>query len=482
MCTKLKIIKFFAILPLLQTIHLFADVKFNFTYADRPGQGFHVRPEAKAALEEIAHTIGTNWLKHHHSNIFIQVISKENKCDACDNTSYINHLNNQSSSVHHSSIQQKILKSQTFQDKIFDDILFVDFSCSYSFNDVVNENQCDFKALMLHKMTQLLGFSSSIPNNPISLKKSINNFIKKVFYYCFNNSSDSKLDELIQDMNFFQSINFNFDEYIFQQASSSFEILQAEFIVAFKNDIINNIPVDKARYPLYYKIIVDSLECINSNIEEFLALNYNDPKELIAQMLQFGLEKISGPVSSTLDIVKLKKNFLIFYSLNQQDDNYARHLEDFIATVPLPEPYLECLEKIIQFSSQHFIEKMDDKKISQLRSEIADTSLWASITLESLISLYHKKTMEVSFTYFDQFIINQNNERLFNKRKKLTTNHSSLFFKGPKVLQYLCKPIPLQSSNPGYILPEEKSLMNVFNKKGLQLHHWDEYTTAILLD
>jgi hypothetical protein len=64
-----KIIKLIPVVLLFQNLNLFGVVEFEFLYADKPGSGFHIKPEAKRDLEEVGQMIGSQWLKHHDAKI-----------------------------------------------------------------------------------------------------------------------------------------------------------------------------------------------------------------------------------------------------------------------------------------------------------------------------------------------------------------------------------------------------------------------------
>ncbi|PWU04326.1 MAG: hypothetical protein C5B43_04810, partial [Verrucomicrobia bacterium] len=167
----MKIVQSIIGILLLQSLTLFGDVKFNFIYADEPGTGFHIRPEAKSDLEKVGRLIGRKWLKHHNANIVIKVISEKDAHKSyLANARCASYLDNNKNGFHHSYLGKKIILGKNNNDKEFDGILNVNFHRSFGFGNKVKLHQFDFQAILIHEITHLLGFQSSYSKCPTSNK------------------------------------------------------------------------------------------------------------------------------------------------------------------------------------------------------------------------------------------------------------------------------------------------------------------------
>lgn len=195
----MKMIKLTCVVFLLQTFTALAHVTFDFTYFDPPKKGFNARPEAKAALEEVAKRIGDVWLKYHFADIAIKVVSIEDETTQCSHFLDINYSHQYRNGLLYSSAQEKIFfRYQNFDDDFYDATLYVNFSCPFSFKDEVKENQYDFKALMIYNITKLLGFRSANLHNSKSSNEDLEQLIIAILRLGLeklSRTTESKLDE-----------------------------------------------------------------------------------------------------------------------------------------------------------------------------------------------------------------------------------------------------------------------------------------------
>ncbi len=260
--TCMKIIKSTFIVLLLQTLALLGDVKFDFTYADAPGKGFHARPQAKAALEEVAKKIGSRWLKLHNARIAIKVVSEEN-AKACSDSLYISIGDEYRNGLLYSSVQEKILlgvkdvntDNDFDNDKEianeFDGTFYINFACPFSFNDDVSDNEFDFKGLVIHKITQLLGFWSSNLHNSKSEDEDLEQLVVALLQLGIeklSGTTESKLEEesikkqLLALTDFKDKPNDKFYDEIFHRTLLDEPVLESlNYIISFAIDSIENV-------------------------------------------------------------------------------------------------------------------------------------------------------------------------------------------------------------------------------------------------
>ncbi len=245
---KIVIISF-----LLQTLTLLGNVSFEFVYADEPGTGFHAKPKAQAVLKQLGEEIGGEWLKNHNALIKIKVVSKKDKSrGACiamtqeyDNKEkYKRNLIN----FDYSSIQRKIILGEKQSPREFDGVIEVNFAHKFSYGDHVHSDRLDFKEVMLHEITHLLGIASNAQTylefNGAHLRNNVNNFIKELFVYSINEiegvPQSFSLDSLKEDLIFFKNSHIDIRDNISELLSLPKEIrdLKEDLFLEFKKEYV----------------------------------------------------------------------------------------------------------------------------------------------------------------------------------------------------------------------------------------------------
>ena len=495
----MKIIKPILILILLQTLNLLADVKFDFTYADPPGTGFHAKPEAKAALEEVAATIGSHWLKYHNANLKIKITSSEEDNIKHSTDSFKVSLSKNSRNRFLYSSQEKIILpiSAGNPSDIFDGEICISFAYPFSFSDQINENEFDFKALMIQKITQILGFGSLTVLNDQLMKNINEQFIRRLFIYGYNEIKGSKqeinLNSIINSLNFFNSHNIDIEEYIQKNASSPIGKIYSDLIIRFKSAIVNNTAFDV--HANLMDELSNQLNKYELTIEDIIDFKYENLNDLTFEMLKLGMQKISDITTELSTENKIRKKFFAFFVLNE--NNYFSHFKDIIDSVSSETAIREYLKIIIDFVSEYFTDDSlsVDHEIA-LAEDFIDDVLDENGIKKSYAELLEQfeillDTPPVNYSLFDKFLTYKNGQRLFNKGKTLKTllsdfnehiQETHLYFSGPYTKQYLNSPIKLEKKTLTFLANENSIMSPFYDKKGLKARTWDKRVTAVMLD
>jgi len=171
----------------------FADVTFDFVYADPPGTGFHIRPEAKQALEEAGAELGS-WLDH-DAILRIHVVS-DSFADSNDNlAAAYSPIEGVTRGFYHTAVANKIIHGHTKTKRSYDGLLSVNFQkgrdkeAKFAYGDAIPEDKFDFKTIIFHELTHMLGFLSNIQldcdANEVE-KDSIKEFSEKLLLHGLN--------------------------------------------------------------------------------------------------------------------------------------------------------------------------------------------------------------------------------------------------------------------------------------------------------
>lgn len=158
-----KVIVFILFSILVGGIFAFGDVKFEVVYTDEPGEGFHRYPEAKRALEEAVALVGS-WLDH-DAVARIKVRAAERDIDALGRVVSLAFKDFITPGIYHTHLARKILHNEQAGNWGYDAIIevnFVNTPLPYAYGDEVNDEEYDFKSLIIHELTHALGFISLI--------------------------------------------------------------------------------------------------------------------------------------------------------------------------------------------------------------------------------------------------------------------------------------------------------------------------------
>lgn len=154
---------FACVISLTSSISVFADVSFEIIYTDEPGDGFHIRPEARKSLEE-AVALVFSWLDH---DAFVK-IKVESFIDPDETHLAEAKANNVKEAIvpdiYHAHLARKILFNECENDLGYYARIRVNFydEDKYAYGDRLMSNQQDFKSLIMHELTHNLGFTSWI--------------------------------------------------------------------------------------------------------------------------------------------------------------------------------------------------------------------------------------------------------------------------------------------------------------------------------
>lgn len=164
------------------TISVFADVKFEIVYTDKPGEGFHIRPEAQKAVEE-ATALVFSWLDH-DANVRIEVKSTIDP-DADYFAKAKSHHGTEIiiPGIYHTQLARNILFAGSENDWEYDACVIVNFTkeIEFAYGDEVSNERVDFKAFFIHELTHALGFISWIEADDKEIDPG--SFLEAVYLY-----------------------------------------------------------------------------------------------------------------------------------------------------------------------------------------------------------------------------------------------------------------------------------------------------------
>lgn len=495
----MKINAIFLIL-LFQSITLFSDVKFNLTYADEPETGFHIRPEAQAALEEVTQLIGSNWLKHHEATINLKVISQEESIIntlATMRNSYTN-----IDEIKYTNILKKIIFNQNNEREKFDSTIEVNFhfSKNYNFNNTITPDQLNFKLILIHEITHGLGISSHVGCSAEIIKPIaediFDDFIEQLWLYGINEIQGNPQDinqnkNLIEKLNPISLTNDYLDQYILKEAHSPIDIIKANLLLEFKQAIITNTPIAAASCPSFDQLS-NSLNSKNITLSEFIF--WDQDETFATNLMLLGLQLIQDP-NSQPDISKIQKDFITLNLLH--DGLLTQDTEENPDQENLNIFLKEIFSLAIGYIENGIINNSKIQQINDLAKDVLAPVSFQDLeeTLEKKLSHTNPEKNKYNYIplFLEQFITYKDNKPLidktFNKKNileycLLTPDHENrqLYFNGPNTLKYLSTPIPLEKSDPSHISSDKQSIMNRGLDQYPQLHEWDDATTAILLD
>lgn len=489
----MKVVKTVLIAFLVQTLNLVAEVTFDFNYSDAPGTGFNARPKAKEALEEVSVTIGKHWLKNHNANIKIKVTSEDN-LDLASDSFYVSLANTSKKSLLYSS-QAKIFgeKIQELDPDSFDGHIHINFASPFSFDDNVNENEYDFKSLMMQKITQILGFGSLTLFNDQFMQTIKEEFIKKLFIYGYNEVSnkpqDINLIEILNTLDFFNSQDIDVEKLIWENISSSLDKAFAKLLTEFINYIKNDTILDNTITNEFSKQLAKQ----DLAIEDIINFAYDERNEFITKKLKVFQEKISNKDSNDLNEKELPCDTLI------DGDVYFEKFKGILDEILLEKSFLEDLEKIHNFISNFFANEYLRPKNIFLNNETMDKLLnliktGAASSYEELLDLLglaQDQSQKLGRTLFDQFIVYETGHKVYGRKKILKSliadfnkhiKEDHFYFKGDISLKYLDYPIMLEKKSLTYIADKNSIMSYFYAQKGLRPRIWDESVTAILMD
>lgn len=160
----MKIINFFPFVILCLSITLNGGVEFNFHYVDGPGKGFYdlKNYRAREVLEEAARDLG-GWLDH-DAVIELAVESYTNTQSgviASASSAMVQSLEN---GFHRGVVAEKILNNVDQNGLDWDGVVRVNFAHSFAYGNNIGPKEIDFKGVMLHELTHVLGFVSGLKN------------------------------------------------------------------------------------------------------------------------------------------------------------------------------------------------------------------------------------------------------------------------------------------------------------------------------
>lgn len=141
---------------------IFGEIKFEIVYTDELGEGFHIRPEARKAVEEAVGEV-FSWLDH-DGNVRIEVKSIIDPDRGVLAEAGSTHIRNAIiPGIYHTHLARKILFNEYDKDWDYDATITVNFASEdYIYEDEVSSVNYDFKAIIVHELTHALGFTSFI--------------------------------------------------------------------------------------------------------------------------------------------------------------------------------------------------------------------------------------------------------------------------------------------------------------------------------
>lgn len=493
---------------LLQTFSLFGDVTFEFIYEDKPETGFHSRPEAKAALEEVGRLIGSDWLKRHDANIVIKVSSVEEP-EASYFAYYSELLGNKKNinEFHRSNAEKKIILGQKNENK-YDVSIVVNFGHPFSFGDEINPSQYDFKSILIHEITHALGFTSPFFICPVSDearlaaddylhyllifgKKQIEGEAESIESYI------KKLAPLFEKQNIVTGdYAMDVDRFIynkFANASSKLEALYTYLLFCFKVSLDNSSRPFTSHKELF-EAFSDHLARKGMTIQEFIQFDHDNGAFLPRMVL--GFQKLAENISDPLEEEKLRETLLTYDLLH---DDFGAYVIKKLNKSLIDPQLADTFQQIIFFYTRYLITGEIDheelKKINELRVNLALDNL----SIDQIV--YLMVAPKLIHSYFNQFVVTKDGKKFFegklgdNIRKTCFSKEANkqLFFSGPNTLKYIGSAIPLNHNDTGHISYEISSIMNPaafttasINPSGKwrqwDKREWDASTTAIMLD
>lgn len=193
-------------LLILITTNAFSEVTFEVTYTDEdepgtgePGTGFHVRPEARQAVEEAFALVGS-WLDHDTvGKIEVTSVMLPECTEALACAISNDRKETVIPGIHHTHLARKILFNENDNEWEFDAKIMVIFNDEdlFAYGDEVQSNQVDFKAIIVHELTHALGFTSWIECDEDETDIKLEDVYR--YYQGFGHTiKDTKVKELIE--------------------------------------------------------------------------------------------------------------------------------------------------------------------------------------------------------------------------------------------------------------------------------------------
>lgn len=496
----MKIVHSIVMLILFKISNIFGSVKFDFIYVDKPGKGFHARPEAKKVLEDVGHLIGGNWLKQHNARIIVKVLSKENIND--EEITYLAKVNpveyktNPGKKFQHTYVAKKIILNQKNNDKQFDTHLTVNFKPKYSFKDVVQPDEYDFKSVIIHELTHSLGFRSKYTQDcPDTLEEAMEDeieaFLQKLFQFGINEIEEKSqiisANQLKNELSFYQTINIDIDEIIWQRIdpNSSLDKYEALLNLIFKESIQTKILSEKCLelYGELCKILAE----YGMTMEDFMTFQFQNVN-LMFEVFELGVKKLMNQIFDENKEIKLKRFILLKIQIN------GNLKDSFEIKEYLLDDNISTLCEVLLFCEDYFQGKpIQNKEKIRLANLVKKQAFSLGMTIEEYSQFINTNKRDIGHTHFDRFVVTKSGKLFFDPQldkhlidycfPKKGTSPEVLYFKGPNVLKYIGKPIPLNGLDVSHISMKENSIMNSnLGGYGLKLREWDAQTTAILLD
>lgn len=493
----MKIIQSIMVLVLFKASCLFGEVRFEFVYADKAGTGFHLRPEAKKVLKEVGELIGGKWLKQHNAHIVVNVISKENlngeEVEYLAKVNPVEYKDGTENNFQHSFLGKKIILGQKNNGPKFDTHLTVNFEPKYSFVDVVNSDEYDFKSVIIHELTHSLGFKSKDTKScPTTIEEAmahkVEEFMQKLFRFGINEierkTQTITANELAKELTFYESMDIDVETMMWQRIKLNSSLNKYEVLLnlAFKEGIQTKIP--SARGLELHRELSEFLVENGMTMEEFIMYQF-EGMNLMFEVFELGVKQLMNKVFDANKEAKLKRYFKLRLQFNESFETKGYLFDDKIDT--LFEVLLFC-EKYFKGGS------ISKKEKTRLINLIKKHALSLGMTIEEYSQfILNTRKRDMGYTYFDQFVVTYRGERFFDQQMdkhiidycfpKKGVKHEVLYFNGPKVLKYIGKPIPLNGLDVSHISMRGKSIMNAnLGGYGLKSREWDAQTTAIMLE